>query len=114
MASQDPKEPWTDYVVTSQLSGKTYRVALRGEQRGESYCSCPDFRVNTLGTCKHILYALQRVKSRFSRSNWHASSARAVRRPSALRTRNRTAAADARRPRGDLETASGRAARSAD
>ena len=66
MASKDAKSPWTDYVVTSQLSGKTYRVALRGQQRGESYCSCPDFRANTLGTCKHILYALQRVKSRFS------------------------------------------------
>jgi hypothetical protein len=66
MVSADSQSPWTDYVVTSQSSGKTYRVALRGQQRGESYCSCPDFRVNTLGTCKHILYALQRVKSRFS------------------------------------------------
>ena len=68
LTSKNPKMPWTDYVVTSQSSGKTYRVALRGEQRGDSYCSCPDFRVNTLGTCKHILYALQRVRSRFSES----------------------------------------------
>jgi len=66
LASKNAKIPWTDYVVTSQSSGKTYRVALRGEPRGESYCSCPDFRVNTLGTCKHIMYALQRVRSRFS------------------------------------------------
>ncbi|MHB8973418.1 MAG: DEAD/DEAH box helicase [Pirellulaceae bacterium] len=66
MVSKDAKSPWTDYVVTSQASGKTYRVALRGQQRGASYCSCPDFRANTLGTCKHILYALQRVQSRFS------------------------------------------------
>jgi len=40
-------------------------VALRGEGRGESYCSCPDFRTNTLGTCKHILYALDRVAKKF-------------------------------------------------
>ena len=66
LTSKNAKTPWTDYVVTSQSSGKTYRVALRGEERGESYCSCPDFRVNTLGTCKHIMYALQRVRSRFS------------------------------------------------
>ena len=32
---------------------------------GESYCSCPDFRKNTLGTCKHILHALEKVRRRF-------------------------------------------------
>ena len=52
-------------MVASALSGKTYRVALRGEERGDSYCSCPDFRTNTLGTCKHILHLLDRVRRRF-------------------------------------------------
>ena len=66
MKSTDSSQPWTDYVVTSAGSGKSYRVALRGEQRGISYCSCPDFRTNTLGTCKHIMYVLGRVKSKFS------------------------------------------------
>ncbi|MEX2286668.1 MAG: helicase, partial [Planctomycetaceae bacterium] len=28
--SSEPARPWTDYLVTSALSGKTYRVALRG------------------------------------------------------------------------------------
>ena len=65
LQSGNPKIPWADYVVTSAASGKTYRVALRGVERGESYCSCPDFRTNTLGTCKHIMYALQRVRRRF-------------------------------------------------
>ena len=59
------EKPWADYTVTSALSGKTYRVALRGEERGDSFCSCPDFRTNTLGTCKHILHVLHRVKRRF-------------------------------------------------
>ncbi len=68
IVSENPAVPWTDYVVTSQGSGKTYRVALRGEERGGSFCACPDFRTNTLGTCKHILYVLQRVKSRFSQT----------------------------------------------
>ena len=40
-------------------------MALRGEKRGDSFCSCPDFRTNTLGTCKHILHVLRRVKRRF-------------------------------------------------
>ena len=65
ITSSDDSKPWTDYTVASALSGKTYRVALRGEERGQSYCSCPDFRTNTLGTCKHILHLLDRVRRRF-------------------------------------------------
>jgi len=42
----DKFTPWTDYEVTSATSGKSYRVALRGMLRGQSYCSCPDFRKN--------------------------------------------------------------------
>ncbi|WP_010588102.1 DEAD/DEAH box helicase [Schlesneria paludicola] len=62
--SSDRSIPWTDYTVTSTLSGKTYRVALRGPKPGDSYCSCPDFRTNTLGTCKHILHTLGKVRRR--------------------------------------------------
>ena len=63
--SADRRRAWTDYTATSTRSGKTYRVALRGEERGASYCSCPDFRTNTLGTCKHIIHVLDKVKRRF-------------------------------------------------
>jgi superfamily II DNA or RNA helicase len=66
LKSADPKKAWTDYVLTSATSGKSYRLALRGEVRGVSYCSCPDFRTNTLGTCKHLIYAMDRVRSKFS------------------------------------------------
>ncbi len=62
---RDVDRPWTDYTVTSRLSGKTYRVALRGTEVGESYCSCPDFRTNTLGTCKHVLKVVSKVRRRF-------------------------------------------------
>jgi len=56
---------WSDSLVTSAESGKTYRVALRGWERGQAYCTCPDFRKNTLGTCKHILFALRKARKRF-------------------------------------------------
>jgi hypothetical protein len=56
--SSDPSTPWTDYTVTNPSSGKTYRVALRSEARGISYCACPDFKTNTLGACKHIMKVL--------------------------------------------------------
>lgn len=62
----DAARPWSDYAVTSTVSGKTYRVALRGLEPGVSYCSCPDFRTNTLGTCKHILKVQSQVKRKFT------------------------------------------------
>jgi hypothetical protein len=63
--SQDAEQPWADYVVTNTVSGKSYRVALRGLHPGDSYCNCPDFRTNTLGTCKHILHVLEKVRRKF-------------------------------------------------
>ena len=52
-----------DYRVKS-ASGKIYRVAMRGPGLFENYCSCPDFAVNTLGTCKHIEALLIRLRKR--------------------------------------------------
>ncbi len=63
--SAAPATPWADYTVASAASGKTYRVALRGMARGQSYCSCPDFRKNLLGTCKHVLKVLAWARKRF-------------------------------------------------
>ena len=65
--SVDPSVPWTDYILTSRHSGKTYRVALHGAEPGQSYCSCPDFRTNRLGTCKHLLHVLNKIQKKFDR-----------------------------------------------
>ena len=67
--STESTKPWADYMVTSALSGKTYRVALRGLERGQSYCSCPDFRKNLLGVCKHVFKVQAWVKKKFSASD---------------------------------------------
>ncbi|MCA9217571.1 MAG: DEAD/DEAH box helicase [Planctomycetales bacterium] len=77
LRSHEPDKPWTDYTVTSRLSGKSYRVSLRGMEIGESYCSCPDFRTNHLGTCKHILHALTKVRKRFAKKELARSYRRA-------------------------------------
>jgi superfamily II DNA or RNA helicase/predicted nucleic acid-binding Zn finger protein len=52
-----------DYEIKA-ASGKTYRVALRGSGLFESFCSCPDFAINTLGTCKHIEALLIKLRRR--------------------------------------------------
>ena len=43
---------FSDFQVTNPRSGSTYRIAIRGPQPGDNYCSCPDFVTNALGTCK--------------------------------------------------------------
>jgi hypothetical protein len=64
--ARDASDPWTDYTVTNPASGKTYRVALRGTERGEAYCTCPDFRKNGLGTCKHVMHVVREVRAQFA------------------------------------------------
>ncbi|MEA3361651.1 MAG: DEAD/DEAH box helicase [Thermodesulfobacteriota bacterium] len=34
-----------------------YRLTFRDPEKEQGYCSCPDYRTNKLGTCKHLLYA---------------------------------------------------------
>ena len=54
-----------DYQVFSPASKRSYRVALRGVGLFDNYCACPDYAVNTLGTCKHIEAVLLHTRSRF-------------------------------------------------
>jgi uncharacterized Zn finger protein len=60
-------QAYGDYVVQS-ASGRDYRVAMRGPSVFENFCSCADFAVNTLGTCKHIEALLLRLHRRYGRS----------------------------------------------
>ncbi|HBA71109.1 MAG TPA: hypothetical protein DER40_14775 [Geobacter sp.] len=53
---------FSNFRLTNPASGKTYRLAIRGDQPGDNFCSCPDFSINTLGTCKHLELALARLK----------------------------------------------------
>jgi superfamily II DNA or RNA helicase len=55
---------FSDFEVTNPANKRTYRVAIRGQANGENFCSCPDFAVNTLGTCKHIEYVLAKLARR--------------------------------------------------
>jgi superfamily II DNA or RNA helicase/F0F1-type ATP synthase epsilon subunit len=50
---------FSDYQVTNPASGGQYTVGIRGFEVGDNACSCPDFKSNTLGTCKHIEAVLE-------------------------------------------------------
>ncbi len=57
-------EVFSEFSVTNPATKRTYRVAIRGERPGENFCSCPDFSVNALGTCKHAEFVLGRLRKK--------------------------------------------------
>ena len=52
---------FSEFEVANPQTRRTYRVAIRGQRLGDNYCSCPDFAVNALGTCKHIEFTLAKL-----------------------------------------------------
>lgn len=54
---------FSDYQVTNPQSGGQYRVSIRGFDVGDNACTCPDFRTNTLGTCKHVEAVLETLRA---------------------------------------------------
>lgn len=56
-------EPFfSEFTVANPQTKREYRIAIRGQNCGDNYCSCPDFAVNTLGTCKHIEFTLAKLR----------------------------------------------------
>ncbi len=49
---------YSDFEVVNHETNKTYKVSIRDNISSYNYCSCPDFRVTALGTCKHVEYVL--------------------------------------------------------
>lgn len=55
---------FSEFLVTNPASRSTYRVAIRGQNPGDNYCSCPDFATNELGTCKHVEFTLAKLRKK--------------------------------------------------
>jgi superfamily II DNA or RNA helicase len=55
---------FSDYQITNPKTGGQYRVSIRGFDVGDNSCDCPDFRTNTLCTCKHIEAVLAALRDR--------------------------------------------------
>ena len=54
---------FSDFMVYNPESGNKYKVAIRDYEFGMNFCSCPDFKKNGLGTCKHIEFVLNQLKN---------------------------------------------------
>ncbi len=76
----DPAHPvFGDFRVRSTGSGNAYTVEIRSLSQPLNACDCHDFRVNGLGTCKHIegtLAALKRKRKGSARATAEAGSPR--------------------------------------
>ncbi len=57
---------FTSFEVVS-ASGRTYRVQIRSLTELRNSCTCPDYRTNLLGSCKHIEGVLLHLKRRWGR-----------------------------------------------
>jgi SNF2 family DNA or RNA helicase len=57
---------YSDFEVFNPETEKSYKVSIRDNVKSFNFCSCPDFKINGLGTCKHVEYMLHYF-SRFKR-----------------------------------------------
>lgn len=57
---------FSNFAVKSK-SGLTYSVEIRSVSQQRFSCNCIDFRINALGTCKHVEATLLYVEARYRR-----------------------------------------------
>jgi hypothetical protein len=55
---------YSEFNLTNPATSRTYRLAIRGAKPGDNFCSCPDYRINNLGTCKHLEYTIAQLMKR--------------------------------------------------
>src|SRR5437667_10639657 len=63
----DPRHPIFSNFRVQSSSGLTYSVEVRGLRQRQFACDCVDFRINGLGTCKHLEAVLLHLQARFRR-----------------------------------------------
>jgi hypothetical protein len=66
-SNSDPRHPIFSNFRVRSGSGLTYSVEIRDVRRRQFACDCVDFRINGLGTCKHVEAVLLHLQARFKR-----------------------------------------------
>ena len=67
IANADPRHPIFSNFRVKSGSGLTYSVEIRDVRQRQFACECVDFRINGLGTCKHVEAVLLHLQGRFRR-----------------------------------------------
>lgn len=63
----NPRHPIFSNFRIRSGSGMSYSVEIRDVRRRQFACDCVDYRINGLGTCKHIESVLLQLQARFRR-----------------------------------------------
>src|SRR5512136_2373116 len=56
---------FSQFEVTS-ISGRTYRVEIHALDELRNTCTCPDYKTNLIGTCKHIEGVLIQLRKQYA------------------------------------------------
>jgi hypothetical protein len=67
ISNADPRHPIFSNFRVRSGSGLTYSVEVRDVRERQFACDCVDFRINGLGTCKHVEAVLLHLEARFRR-----------------------------------------------
>src|SRR5205809_4243797 len=67
IANMDARHPVFSNFRVGSGSGLTYSVEIRDVRQRQFACDCVDFRINGLGTCKHVEAVLLHLQARFKR-----------------------------------------------
>src|SRR5438034_1503766 len=67
IANADPQFPIFSNFRVKSISGLIYSVEIRDLRQPQFTCDCVDFRINGLGTCKHVEAVLLHLQARFKR-----------------------------------------------
>src|SRR6266478_7319012 len=67
VSNSDPRHPIFSNFRVQSGSGLTYSVEVRDVRQRQFACDCVDFRINGLGTCKHVEAVLMHLEARFKR-----------------------------------------------
>ena len=67
VTNTDPRHPVFSNFQVKSGSGLSYSVEVRDLRQRQFTCDCVDFRINGLGTCKHVEAVLLHLEGRFRR-----------------------------------------------
>ncbi len=67
ISNLDAKHPIFSNFRIRSGSGLTYSVEIRSVRERQFACSCVDFRINGLGTCKHVEAVLLHLEGRYKK-----------------------------------------------
>lgn len=51
-----------EHILTNEKAIQ-YKLTFRDLKKELGYCSCPDYKTNKLGTCKHLMFAFRQLSS---------------------------------------------------